>query len=296
MSAVDRPFALSCRTMATELPSPYAYLDHRAFLRDWFAAKKEANPRYSHRLFASKAGVSVSLFSHVVQGERNLSAASTEGFVKAMGLRAGAARFFQLLVAFDAAEDADARNEVWGQIRTTRRFREARGIEGMAVEYLSSWVCPAIRELAAHPRFEADPAWIAARLRPTIPPAEAAKALDVLLRLGLLVEEDGRLRPAEASVATPPELASLAVRNYHHGMIARGAESIERFPGSERHLLAVTVGVPRSLLPRLKEEATAMMQRLMDLCDAEEAPMEQVVQINLQVFPLSEAIPAEEEP
>jgi uncharacterized protein (TIGR02147 family) len=281
--------------MAIVLPSPYAYLDHRAFVGDWFAAKKEANPRYSHRLFATKAGVSVSLLTHVVQGRRNLTASTTEAFVKAMGLRSGEARFFRLLVSFDAAEDAGERNQIWQQISTTRRFREARGIEGMAFEYLSSWAYPAIRELARHPAFQADPAWVASHLRPTITPAEASKAIEVLQRLGMLVEKEGRLVPAEASVATPPELTSLAVRNYHHGMIGKGQESIERFPGSERHLLAVTVGVPRRLVPRLKEEATAMMQRLMNLCDAEEADMEQVVQINLQLFPLTEALPAGEE-
>jgi len=281
--------------MASELPSPYAYLDHRAFLGDWFAAKKRANPRYSHRLFARKAEVSVSLLTHVVQGKRNLTAQTTDGFVDALSLRSGEARFFRLLVAFDAAEDAATRNEVWGEISTTRRFREARGIEGMSFEYLSSWAYPAIRELAAHPRFQADPEWIATTLRPTIRAAEARRALETLKRLGLLVERDGRWVPAEASVATPPELASLAVRNYHHGMIEKGQEAIERFEGPDRHLLAVTVGVPQSLVPKLKEEATAMMQRLMNLCDAEEAPMEQVVQINLQLFPLSEAVPAEEE-
>jgi len=281
--------------MPPAMPSPYEYLDHRAFIGAWFAAKKEANPRYSHRLFANKADVSVSLLTHVVQGKRNLTASTTEAFIRGMGLRSGEARFFRLLVAFDAAEDADERNQIWQQISTTRRFREARGIEGMAFEYLSSWAYPAIRELASHPAFQADPAWVAAHLRPTIPVADASKALDVLQRLGLLVEKEGRLAPADASVATPPELTSLAVRNYHHGMIGKGQESIERFDGSERHLLAVTVGVPRSLVPRLKEEATAMMQRLMNLCDAEEADMEQVVQINLQLFPLTEALPSDEE-
>ena len=281
--------------MPAALPSPYEHLDHRVFLGAWFAAKKAANPRYSHRLFARRASVSVSLLSHVVSGERNLTATTTEAFIQAMGLRAGEARFFRLLVAFDAASTADERNLIWEQISTTRRFREARGIEGLAFEYLSSWTYPAIRELASHPRFEADPRWIAARLRPPITPAEARRALDELQRLGLLVERDGRLVPAEASVATPPELTSLAVRNYHHGMIGKGQEAIERFPGSERHLLAITVGVPRHLLPRLKEEATAMMQRLMNLCDAEASPTEQVVQINLQLFPLTEAIPADEE-
>lgn len=280
--------------MPTELPTPYDYLDHRAFLRDWFVAKKEANPRYSHRLFAHKADTSVSLLHHVIQGKRNLTASTTAAFAKAMGLRAGETRFFTLLVNFDAMEADAERNALWAQISTTRRFREARRIDRMAFEYLSSWCFPAIRELAAHPGFQADPAWIADRLEPSITVAEAARALESLQQLGLLVERDGRWVPAEASVTTPAAVTGLAVRNYHHGMIGKAQESIERFDGADRQLLAVTVGIPRSLLPTLKEETTAMMQRLMNLCDAAEEPMEQVMQINLQLFPLSGAVSTEE--
>lgn len=279
----------------SKLPSPYEHLDHRAFLRAWFQAKKDANPRYSHRVFARRAGTSVSLLHHVMEGKRNLTPATCDAFVEALGLRAGEARFFGLLVALDAATTADDRNAVWERIRTTRRFREARDIEGMGFDYLSSWVYPAIRELASLQGFRADPTWIADQLEPRIPVAEAARALAMLQEMGLLVERDGALVPAEASVATPPEIASLAVRNHHHGLIGKAQESIERFPGSERHLLAVTVGIPRALLPRLKQEANAMMQRLMDLCDSAADPREQVLQINLQLFPLSRPITADEE-
>lgn len=277
-----------------ELPTPYDFLDHRAFLKAWVEAKKAASPRFSFRAFAKRSGTSVSLLHHVIEGKRNLTAATTEAFAKGMSLRAGESRFFGLLVALDAASTADERNAVWQRISTTRRFRDARDVERMAFDYLSSWAYPAIRELASVRGFRADPAWIAERLVPAITEAEAARALGVLTELGLLVEREGALVPADASVATPAEVTGLAVRNYHHGMIGKAQESIERFAGSERHLLAVTVGVPVSLVPRLKEEATAMMQRLMDLCDAEPAPNEQVMQITLQVFPLSRPVADEE--
>ncbi|MCB9692001.1 MAG: TIGR02147 family protein [Alphaproteobacteria bacterium] len=279
-----------------KLPTPYDYLDHRAFLRDWIEAKKVASPRYSYRVFSRRAGTSVSLLHHVIEGKRNLTAATTEAFATALSLRAGEARFFGLLVAFDAATTADERNAVWAEISTTRRFREARDIERLGFDYLSSWVYPAVRELATLEGFRADPVWIARQLEPAVGIAEASRALALLVELGLLVERDGTLVPAEASVATAPEVTSLAVRNYHHGMIGRAQEAIERFPGHERHLLAVTVGVPVSLLPRIKDEANGMMQRLMDLCDSATDAREQVVQINLQVFPLSRPVAADQEP
>ena len=48
-------------------PSPYDYLDYRAFLGAWFEHKKQANPRFSHRMFARMAGQkSPSLLHHVL--------------------------------------------------------------------------------------------------------------------------------------------------------------------------------------------------------------------------------------
>lgn len=69
--------------------------------------------------------------------------------------------------------------------------------------------------------------------------------------------------------------------------MARASEAIDRFEGSERHLISVTVGVPESLLPTLKAEANAFLERMMHLCDASAEDPDRVMQMNLQLFPLT---------
>jgi uncharacterized protein (TIGR02147 family) len=270
-------------------PSIYDYLDHRRFLAEWFRAKKRENPRYSYRLFARKAGQrSPSLLHHIIEGERNLTSATTESFIEAIGLTGPDAQFFRLLVDLDQAKTSEERNLVWEKIASTRRFREARRIEGASFEYLSNWYVPAIRELAQRPDFVADADWIAQTLRPKIPAKKAKAALDLLKTLGMLIEDaDGLLIPAEASVVTPPEVVHLAVENYHRGMLERAADSINGFPAAERHLIAITVAAPEALVPRMKEEANAFLERMMNLCDDSSADADRVYQLNLQLFPLS---------
>jgi len=277
--------------MSHSIPSPYDYLDYRRFLADWFAAKKKANPRFSHRLFARKAGQkNPSLLHHVIEGRRNLTASTIEGFVEAIGLRTREAAFFRSLVRLDQAKHADERNLAWEEVSATRRFREARRIDVGAFAYLSNWWLPAIRELARRPDFRAEPDWVARQLRPSLRPAEAAKALATLQELGMLVDDgEGGLVPAEATVATPPEITRLAVLNYHRGMLERASESIERFEGPDRHLLAVTLGMPASLMPQLKAECTAFLERIAHLCDASTDDTDRIMQLNLQLFPLSAA-------
>lgn len=271
-------------------PDLYTYLDYRRYLRDWFDAKKAANPRYSHRAFARRAGVSSpSLLLAVIEGKRNLTPATIDGFVTAMGLSGEPAAFFAALVALDQAETLEDRNRAWERVRAVRRFREARHLAGEGVEYLSCWYYPAIRELAATDGFRSDPEWIAATLRPRVTVTQARKALDVLTALGLLrPDETGHLVPAEASVVTPHEVAGMAAMNYHLGMVDRARAALAESHHTERHYLAVTVAIPQALLPRLKRELDAFQERLLDLCDGAEDPKERVVQLNLQLFPLSE--------
>ncbi len=274
-------------------PSVYEHLDFRAFLGAWFAARKEANPRFSYRLFARKAqDVSPSLLHHVIKGERNLTPATTEAFVDALGLRSGEAAFFRLLVTLGQSRDPDERNAAWEQIAATRRFREARRIDGHAFEYLSNWILPAVRELAQRADFQPDAAWIADTLRPRVAASQAADALERLVALGMLEDDGaGSLRPTDVSVATPSEVTGLAVHNYHRGMLELAGRAITAFEPPERHLVAITVSVPMSLVPKLKAEANAFLERMMHLCDGAEADADQVMQMNLQLFPLSDRRP-----
>ena len=270
-------------------PEIYAYLDFRRYLDDWFSARKAANPRYSHRLFARKAGhKNPSLLLLVIQGKRNLSGPNVEGFGKALGLSSDEHRFFDRLVRLGQAKTQQEQNEAWGEISASRRFREARGIEGLGFEVISRWYYSATHELARRDDFEADPAWIARTLRPKVSVSQARKALEALTELGLLApDESGKLEPKDASLATPHEVAGLAARNYHDGMLDLARRSITEVARAERHLCGVTVCIPQSLVPALKREFDAFQERLMDLCDGAADAPEQVYQAELALFPLS---------
>lgn len=277
-------------------PSVYDYLDHRAFLADWFAWKKATNPRYSHRAFSRAVGSrNPSLFLLISQGKRNISASMLPRLVAALKLTAAESTFLRHLIDLEQATDDAQRNEVWDKLSATRRFREARTVEADGFDYLSHWYIPATRELAALPDFRLDAAWIAARLRPAITSRQAQRAIDVLLSLSLLQPtEDGGATRTDASVVTPHEVTRLAVVNYHSGMIDLGRESLTRHTGAERHIGAVTAAIPIALLPTLKDEIAAFQERILDLCDrADPGSADAVFQFNMQLFPLS-TVPTQE--
>jgi uncharacterized protein (TIGR02147 family) len=275
--------------VSSDPPNLYATLNYRGYLADWFDWKKSVHPRFSHRLFARLAGQkSPSLLKAVVDGRRNLTPTTLPGFAAALQLDGDARAFFEDLVQLDQAEADDDRNAAWARISATRRFRAARRIEGEAFRFFSHWAYVAIYELVKRADFREDPRWIARTLRPRVKASEARQALAELRSLGLLVEgADGRLQQADASVVTPTEVRGLAVHNYHRGMSGLAHDAVSAFRPHERHLLGVTVTIPESALPDLKRELNAMQARLLDLCDSADGPAERVMQINLQLFPLS---------
>ena len=287
MAMLPSPPCVTIRPM--QAPDVIAYLDYRAFLRDWFEWKKSQNPRYSHRLFARRAGVrSPSLLLLVSEGKRNLTAATTEAFSQAMGLDEDAARHFTLLVRMDQAETSAARAEALEAILATKRFREARRMDAAAYQYFARWWFPAVHELAHRHDFVADAGWVAARLRPSITEAQAEDALQALLELGLLEGDDeGVPRPTDRSVVTPHEVADLALRGYHSAMLGLAAESISGYHRPERHVLGLTAAIPVELVPKVKDRLNEMQRELLSMCD--QGPAEQVYQLTMAFFPLSDA-------
>jgi len=280
--------------MTDPRPQVYAYLDHRKYLADWFAWKKSTNKRFSHRMFARLAKQkSPSLLLLVTKGERNLSPTTTRQFAKAMALDADETRFFTMLVKLDAAQDSRERTALFEKIAASARFRAARRIEGETFQYLSHWYIPAIREMASMPGFVPDPTWIARHMRPRITVAKARAALSTLHELGMVrVDDDGSVLLADGDFVTPHEVAGLAVHNFHQGMLERAADSIEAFKSNDRHLGAVTVKIPLSRVPRLKQEVAAFLERVLDIAesplgDLEALEAQRVVQVNAQLFPMT---------
>jgi uncharacterized protein (TIGR02147 family) len=148
---------------------------------------------------------------------------------------------------------------------------------------------PAIRELVSLTSFREDPAWIAAALEPAISERQANAALETLLRLGLLVRDGhGRLRQAQASVTTGPGPLGHHVFAYHHAMIDLGKRALDELPREERDISSLTLSIGERTLPLLKQRLFELRQELLQLAELEAAPA-RVVQLNLQLFPLSRA-------
>jgi uncharacterized protein (TIGR02147 family) len=269
--------------------SVYDFLDYRAYLRAYYEAAKRTRPSFSFRLFSKLAGLrSPNFLKLVIEGERNLGADSITRFAGALGLDAADGEFFADLVAFGQAQTMAEKNRAFERIAASRRFRQARRIDGELFAYLSHWYNPAVRELAARSDFREDPRWIAAELRPPISTTEAADALKLLLSLGLLVRdpETGRVARGEPTLTTEHEVSALGAAAFHRQMLERAGQSIELFARDKRDLAALTVCVSPKTAALVKERIHQFREALAEICDSDHDGRV-VYQLNVQWFPLS---------
>jgi uncharacterized protein (TIGR02147 family) len=264
----------------------FKYLDYRAFLADYYKAKKRRG--FSYRAFSRAAGLGApNYLKLVIAGQRNLTAAMATRFAQACGLHGESAEYFEQLAEFNQARTSEQRNHSFERLTAFRRYRQAQKLEVAQAEYHSTWYLPAIRELVSSRGFREDPEWIADALVPAIKPSEAKQAIDMLLELGLLERgSNGRLRQCSAVVSTGPETRGMNIANYHAEMMRRATAAMELVRAPERDISSLTMCLgPKGLL-RLKQRIQDFRRELIALAESD-SESSQVVQLNFQLFPLS---------
>lgn len=268
--------------MSTEPPDLYAYLDYRAFLRDWLKAN---HPRLSQRRFATRVECSPSLITAIGKGERDIARPLASAMAREMKLDPEATAYWHDLVTHEQAENLEERRKARARLHAARAFRQAPRIADATAMVFSRWYLPAIVELARCDGFQADPEWIASVLVPRITAGQAEEALDALRVAGFLVERDGKLESAQPIWTTDHQAGrSAALHEQHRWVLSRAAEALTEFGKTERYFGTASIAVPRDRLPELFGILTRMEEEVLSRFGAN---LDQVYQVSVQAFPLS---------
>jgi uncharacterized protein (TIGR02147 family) len=266
----------------------FDYLDYRAFLRDFYRDQKNQGRPFSFRAFARRAGIrSYNYLQLVMKGERDLSATMATQFARGCSLEPNEAEYFCELVAFGQAKSSDERNRAYERLSRFRPFRAAHRLEPAQAAYHECWYIPAIRELVTLPEFCDDPKWIAATLRPSISVAQAKAALNTLGDLGLIVrDKNGRFSQTDSFVTTGEGPLGHHIVNYHRAMMSQAIRALDEVGRDERDISSVTLSIGENAIAALKDRIAAFRKEMLEMADAF-GPAKQVVQLNIQLFPLT---------
>jgi uncharacterized protein (TIGR02147 family) len=268
-------------------PDVLHYSNYRTYLADYYEFRKSESPVFSHRYFARKAGLaSPNYLKLVMDGQRNLTKKSLVKFAAALGLKGLRADFFENLVFFNQAKATSERNVFYGNILRTRAKAGLRKLDEAQFQLYSHWRHIAVRELAALKGFRNDAGWVANRLGQAVTEKEAEESLDLLRRLGLLKKTANGFAQSDVNITTSDEVRSLLVKNYHHQMIGMAAAALDNLPAAQRDVSSITIPIRTRDFAKLKEQIQLMRKELLNLA-AETGAGEDVVQVNIQIFPLT---------
>lgn len=266
----------------------FEYLDYREFLQLLFEEKKRQHEFYSYRLFSQKAGFkSPNFLKLIINGERNLTKESVFKVTKAFDLNKKEADYFENLVFLNQSKTLEEKNIYLTRLMRHRVKSDPRKLEESEFEYYSNWYNPVIHELITAIDFRDDFRRLGLMLIPAISAADAEKSVLLLLRLNLIQKRaDGQYVKASVSFTTGPQVHSVAVANYHKSMMKLAAESIERIPSVKRDISSVTISVSDDTYKIIIEKIQSLRKELLELAESDLSP-QKVVQLNLQLFPLS---------
>lgn len=173
------------------------------------------------------------------------------------------------------------------EILQSRGFRKTHPLTEAQYNYYSSWYFVPIRELAGLAGFKEDPHWISKRVMPEITPLEAKKALETLIKLGLLERSvEGKLVQSNIVVATPDEVVSSFVAEYHREMAKKAGESIDRVQRDKREISSMTMGMSEGTAVKVKEMIQKFRQEVVDVVLRDQGA-DTVYQLNFHLFPLA---------
>jgi uncharacterized protein (TIGR02147 family) len=234
-----------------------------------------------------KAGVrSSGFFANVLCGKRNLTPSVAIRFASALKLKKNEADYFQNLVGYCQAHTVDERTYFCEKMIACADVA-IRKLEQDRFEFYGRWYYSAIRELLFFHDFGGDYEALGKMLTPSIPAADARRAIELLERLKLIHRgPDGRYRQSEPLLTSGTEFRSLYIANFQRETMRLAAEALDRFPATVRDSSTLTMTLSRESFKIAKRELGEFRKRLLALAE-KDANVDRVYQFNFQLFPLS---------
>lgn len=264
-------------------PNVFDYTNYRQFLTDYIDYLRSVG-EFSNRKFAQKVGFkSHSHLRLIMNGQRNMSMPTVQKLVKAIGLTKLESKFFQALVSFNQAEDFAIKDELYRELLDFQKFRDVRRTAEAEYKYFSNWYIVAILEAIGTMWSHASPKQMAEDLG--VPVSEVEKSLELLEKLGLAKNENGKWQRVDVSLETPSETGNLNIRNYHQEMGLKAIESLDEVAKEERFHTSLTIGLSEQRYQELRKELADLPRKLSAKYSGDRGARG-VYQINFQLFPL----------
>ncbi len=266
----------------------FEFTDYCKYLNAWLEHKKLENPHFSYQQLAAKLGLGSKVQVYrILNGKRkHLGPELIERWNLLLGHSRMESEYFRHMVSLQESRDPLAQAQYSRVLGALRNRLRPKSLEKIHYEYFREWYMPVLRELFCQVPVSTSFQGIASLLSPSISTAQVQAALDVMLKLGILVKEGDGYKQANTRIHASESLRQKAITAFQTDMMKLGIDAM-RIPGKHAtRFTTTTMGVPRFLLPVLMEKIRQFQNEIANLVSTQ-SDFDQVFQLNLQLFPLS---------
>jgi uncharacterized protein (TIGR02147 family) len=151
-------------------------------------------------------------------------------------------------------------------------------------DFYSSWEWSALLELVDFIPLPEEGVAVAEKLR--ISHQRLEEGLQILEGLGFIKKVGASFRKVHAMVSTSPETHSMNVRRYHHVMVTRALEGIDRLSPRERDFQSLTLALQEKEFQELRSMIFRFIEQANEKYSSTSAP-DKIYQLKVQLFPLA---------
>jgi uncharacterized protein (TIGR02147 family) len=223
-------------------------------------------PNVSLRAISARAGLSAGLLPLILAGKKSLTPKVAEKIAMALKLAPGERTELIESSRMERETLSGGRADAFRRVSRSKAFMNRHPIERVTFQYFYEWFLPVLREMAVSVNFNDDPVSLSERMLFPLPPSQAKKALEFLLKAEFIEKQsDGTYRfPQGKAIECEGEVFRLALSSFHKTGALHAVESIEKVPREERYLDGITVALDESDWPEFKQEIEQIMTRIQE--------------------------------
>jgi uncharacterized protein (TIGR02147 family) len=274
--------------MESSALSIFEYLDYREFLRDFYREQKQKHFFFSFRFLSQKTKIDPAHIARVFQCKRHLSEKSLAPFIALCKFNDEEKRYFDQLVAFNMARTERQAGQAFEALLSLSSVKSLT-LRPEQYGFYTKWYYTAVRALIAMHRFtDNDCSRIGQTLSPPITASQARQAVKLLLKLGLVRKEpDGILSVTDVHITTGAQWRSLAVNAFQTETLRLARESLDRHEKELRDISTVTIGIKRDRMDEIRQRIAEFRKSIIHCAEEDQEP-DDVYQLNIQLFPLTD--------
>lgn len=260
-------------------------LDYRTLIKDCFAQRCQANPRYSLRAFARDLSLSPGQLSKVLNQKQGLSESTAKIISEKLGLSSHESETFLSLVTASDARSRQTRMKA--QKALAEKFTEAHQLfEEDQFRLISDWYYLAFIDLAQTQSFKANSKWIAKRLGISVTEVEAA--IERLVRLGIFERKGSQYICHPINIQTTTEVPSQSIRDFHRQILTKAQRALNEQSIEEREFSAQTFAIDTKRIPEFKTLIKKFKNEIDRIQNKSKSKKNEVYCLSLQFFRLTE--------